>query len=87
MTLKETLGLSTAAIVLVSTAIYGDKVVSRQARTDRVTVIYWEKWTGDEAKDYFIGLRLGSLLPRSQPPTTTWLCLITTATRCHPSIL
>ena len=51
MTLKETLGLSTAAIVLVSTAIYGDKVVSRQARTDRVTVIYWEKWTGDEAEE------------------------------------
>lgn len=51
MTLPNILGVTAAAIVLAGAAVLGDKVVSRQTRTDRVTVIYWEKWTGDEAKE------------------------------------
>ncbi|MDR3688424.1 MAG: extracellular solute-binding protein [Fimbriimonas sp.] len=51
MTTNEVAGLTAAAIVMVSAAIYGDKVVSRQSRTDRVTVIYWEKWTGSEGQE------------------------------------
>ncbi len=39
------------ALVLTSLAMYGERVVSRQARTDRVTVVYWEKWTGQEGEE------------------------------------
>ena len=51
MTVKEVLGLSTAAIVMVVAAVEGDAIVSRQDGKGRTTVIYWEKWTGDEAKE------------------------------------
>lgn len=43
-TLGVTLGL-------VGVAAYGERVVSRSARRDRVTVVYWEKWTGHEADE------------------------------------
>jgi len=36
---------------MVCAAIAGDKAVVRQARTDRINVTYWEKWTGDEATE------------------------------------
>jgi len=51
LTAKAVIGLSIAAVVLVSTAFLGDQVVSRQARKDRVNVIYWEKWTGAEGQE------------------------------------
>ena len=51
MTAREVIGLSAAAAVMIGAAIAGDRVVTRQTRKDRVTVIYWEKWTGDEAKE------------------------------------
>lgn len=43
-------GMALIAALAVGSAVLGDKVVSRQARTDRVTVVYWEKWTGDEGE-------------------------------------
>lgn len=44
--------LATTAVVLVAAgAVYvGETSVSRQTRSDRVTVVYWEKWTGAEAQ-------------------------------------
>jgi len=45
------LGLSFAAVVLAGTAVLGERVVSRQARPDRITIVYWEKWTGAEAAE------------------------------------
>jgi ABC-type glycerol-3-phosphate transport system substrate-binding protein len=33
------------------TAYAGDQIVSRSDRSDRVTVIYWEKWTGSEGEE------------------------------------
>lgn len=44
------IGAAVMAVVAIGAAALGDKIVSRQARTDRVTVIYWEKWTGDEGE-------------------------------------
>lgn len=43
------LGMVTLVVVAI-TATYGERVVSRSGRTDRVTVIYWEKWTGAEGQ-------------------------------------
>jgi ABC-type glycerol-3-phosphate transport system substrate-binding protein len=45
-----------AAVVLliggaVGAGMLGERVTSRQARKDRVTVIYWEKWTGSEGME------------------------------------
>jgi ABC-type glycerol-3-phosphate transport system substrate-binding protein len=37
-----------ATAILAYAAVLGDRAVSREARHDRVTVIYWEKWTGYE---------------------------------------
>jgi len=51
MTAREVLGLSAVACVMIAAAVAGDRAVARQARTDRITVVYWEKWTGDEAKE------------------------------------
>jgi len=51
MTTREVLGLSAAAVVMICAAVGGDRATTRQARTNRVTVTYWEKWTGDEAKE------------------------------------
>ena len=50
MTTQMSLGIGAAAVVLVGSFIWGEQVVTRQAGKDRVTVIYWEKWTGDEGK-------------------------------------
>lgn len=36
--------------IAILTAATGERVVHREDRTDRVTVIYWEKWTGSEAE-------------------------------------
>lgn len=51
LTTATSLGLAAAALVLLGSAIAGEKVVSRQDRTDRVTVLYWEKWTGSEGEE------------------------------------
>lgn len=37
-----------AGVLAVGAFALSEKIVSRQARPDRVTVLYWEKWTGDE---------------------------------------
>ncbi|RYG24925.1 extracellular solute-binding protein [bacterium] len=39
------------AATLVFVAITGERVVSRSAQKDRITVVYWEKWTGAEAAE------------------------------------
>ena len=51
MTVREVVGLSIAAGVMAVAAYGGDLVVSRQGQPGRTTVVYWEKWTGDEAKE------------------------------------
>jgi ABC-type glycerol-3-phosphate transport system substrate-binding protein len=44
-------GLAASMGVLIWAVVAGDQAVSRQARKDRVTVTYWEKWTGAEADE------------------------------------
>jgi ABC-type glycerol-3-phosphate transport system substrate-binding protein len=51
MTAREVLGLSVCGAVMIGAVIAGNSAVTRQARPDRITVTYWEKWTGDEAKE------------------------------------
>lgn len=38
-------------IVVLGAFGMSERVVSRQGRDDRVTVLYWEKWTGDEGEE------------------------------------
>ncbi len=40
-----------AVAALAGVALYGEHIVSRSARRDRVTIVYWEKWTGHEADE------------------------------------
>lgn len=48
----KVVGLIAAGVVLLGgAAALGEKVTTRQARPDRVTVIYWEKWTGSEGEE------------------------------------
>lgn len=51
MTIQASLGLAAIAAVLVGAAIMGDQAVSRQGIPGKVTVTYWEKWTGAEADE------------------------------------
>src|SRR5687768_15432378 len=48
MTTQMSVGLGALAVALLGAVWMGEKAVARQDRTDRVTVIYWEKWTGSE---------------------------------------
>jgi ABC-type glycerol-3-phosphate transport system substrate-binding protein len=43
--------LALAGTALVSAAVFGERVTTRQARADRITVVYWEKWTGSEGDE------------------------------------
>ncbi len=51
MTFKMGAGLALVTFIAIGAVIAGDKAVSRQERTDRVTVVYWEKWTGSESEE------------------------------------
>lgn len=51
MSLKTALYLVGFALGLVVVAFLGEQVVKRQTGDSRVTVIYWEKWTGSEAEE------------------------------------
>ena len=51
MTLQSSLGLAAIAVLLVSAAVMGDHAVSRQGAPGKVTVTYWEKWTGKEGEE------------------------------------
>jgi multiple sugar transport system substrate-binding protein len=51
MTTRMSVGLALAGVVLLTSAILGEKSVSRQEDPARVTVVYWEKWTGAEADE------------------------------------
>ena len=44
--------IGVAGVTIFATALsMSESVVSRQGRKDRVTVLYWEKWTGDEGEE------------------------------------
>ena len=45
-----TLGLGAMGLLAIGAAIVGERAVSREARKDRITVVYWEKWTGAEGQ-------------------------------------
>jgi ABC-type glycerol-3-phosphate transport system substrate-binding protein len=45
------LGTVALTAIVGVTAYAGDQIVSRSDRSDRVTVIYWEKWTGSEGEE------------------------------------
>ncbi|RYG47110.1 extracellular solute-binding protein [bacterium] len=51
MTLGMSLGLAAAAIVLAAAFVTSETSITRQAKADRVTVVYWEKWTGSEGEE------------------------------------
>lgn len=50
MTAKFALTLFGIAAVNAAAVYFGERAVSRQEDDDRLTLTYWEKWTGDEAK-------------------------------------
>ncbi|CAN5511519.1 sugar ABC transporter substrate-binding protein [soil metagenome] len=43
--------LTLGFIGLVALAAYGEQVVTRQGVPNKVTVVYWEKWTGQEGEE------------------------------------
>ena len=51
MTTRMLLGMVALTAIVGVTAYAGDQIVSRSDRSDRVTVIYWEKWTGSEGEE------------------------------------
>ncbi|MGV3616628.1 MAG: ABC transporter substrate-binding protein [Fimbriimonas sp.] len=51
MTGRMAAALGLAGVALVTAAMSGERVTTRQARPDRVTVVYWEKWTGSEGQE------------------------------------
>ncbi|MBS1707190.1 MAG: ABC transporter substrate-binding protein [Armatimonadetes bacterium] len=50
MTVRATILTLVTAAALVAVAAWGERVVTRSAKPDRVTVVYWEKWTGAEGE-------------------------------------
>ena len=51
MTAKGIISSTLIAILVCSVAIYSEKLSLRNQKTERTTVIYWEKWTGDEGDE------------------------------------
>ncbi len=51
MTTANSILLSLAGLATVGAAWWGERVVSRQALPGKITVTYWEKWTGGEGED------------------------------------
>ena len=51
MTTKMSVGAVAVAALAVAAGVMGEKAVTRQSRADRVTVVYWEKWTGSEGEE------------------------------------
>jgi multiple sugar transport system substrate-binding protein len=51
MTIQMAGGLCAAGLLLVACASIGERIVVRTPTKNRVTVIYWEKWTGNEEKE------------------------------------
>lgn len=51
MTLGTSLALTGVAAALVVSFAISERVVRRQAKPNRVTVVYWEKWTGAEGRE------------------------------------
>lgn len=50
MTARAAIGFGLAAVATATAFVSGERVVARDARKDRVTVVYWEKWTGAEGE-------------------------------------
>lgn len=48
---QSKLALLIVLILTVGAAVLGERVVSREASPGRVTVVYWEKWTGQEGQE------------------------------------
>jgi ABC-type glycerol-3-phosphate transport system substrate-binding protein len=51
MTGQAAAGVALGVVALAATFVLSERAVSRQARPDRVTVVYWEKWTGSEGEE------------------------------------
>lgn len=50
MNLPTGLLIGGAALAMAAAFVTSELTVSRQAKSDRTTVVYWEKWTGDEGE-------------------------------------
>ncbi|CAN5478945.1 hypothetical protein BH11ARM2_BH11ARM2_39320 [soil metagenome] len=51
MTTPMALGIGAAALAMLAALFTSETTINRQARKDRVTVLYWEKWTGSEGEE------------------------------------
>jgi len=51
VTIKGAVLVLVGAAVLLTAFTLSEAVVSRAAKKDRVTILYWEKWTGDEGEE------------------------------------
>ena len=51
MSAKTIFGSVVVLVAMATAFVVGEKIVSRDLRNDRITVIYWEKWTGDEGTE------------------------------------
>lgn len=51
MTVKMAAIFVVVGAVLATAALSGERVTTREARKDRTTVVYWEKWTGSEGEE------------------------------------
>lgn len=49
--MKTIIGIIAVLLAMATAVFVGEASVSRDLRNGRVTVIYWEKWTGDEASE------------------------------------
>jgi len=50
MTHSKTIGAAALAVLFASSVVISERTASRQTRSDRIVVTYWEKWTKDEMK-------------------------------------
>lgn len=51
MSVRTILGFTGVAVAVAAAWFVSETSVIREARKDRITVVYWEKWTGDEATE------------------------------------
>jgi len=51
MTAKGVWTATALAITLIAVATFSENIILRNTKTERVTVIYWEKWTGGEGDE------------------------------------
>lgn len=51
MTVRTGLGLGCAAVAVAFAFVTSERVATRPIHRDRITVVYWEKWTGSEGEE------------------------------------